>query len=420
MASDQRTSPGGSTGVTRPAPARPTQHLTLTAILAVTIGLALAPATMASDRSIAPDATDCQMPVLTPARSDASGPSSVSLHDLDLSDGSWRRIARAPFGSAYGPAVWTGERMIVVQADGKRSAAYDPTRDRWREVERAPRRVEPFAPYAWTGDELLIAEIAADGSSLGGLAYEPATDRWRELERLSLSPDDGDHALADAIWTGTHMVVVEGLGLVAAYDVGGDCWVELGRVPGDGFAWHLYESGSSLLVESRERVGGVTMHAFDPVSASWSAPAVSQLDVGASESGGVWVDDSLLFVSWAQSGDSTGRWHAMFDPGTSTWSSVALDCRTDAYGTVEAGDLLVASDGRRALKPGTRTCVHLPAPPRRLNGTESMVWTGSELIAWSGIRSPIDRELRSGLALRARTTWPESDVGRRAGAEIGG
>jgi hypothetical protein len=72
----------------------------------------------------------------------------------------------------------------------------------------------------------------------------------------------------------------------------------------------------------------------------------------------------------------------MFDPATMTWATFEHDCRSRLSGTLVVEDLLVSADGRHALDADTFDCLDLPAPPRRLNGTERMVWTGSELIAW--------------------------------------
>jgi len=303
-------------------------------------------------------------------------------------DGRWRRMPRAPFAAAYGPAIWTGKRMVVVSPEDGRTAKYDAARDRWREVATAPRPTETFTPSLWTGRELVIVEVGPDFSSIGGLAYDPAADRWRELARLPFVATARDHALADAIWTGTHIVVVESDGLVAALDVTADCWTELGRVPGDSVAWHLYLDGPRLLVESRDR-GTTSVRSFEPTTGVWSEPAVASFEVAGRQSGAYWADDVLKFISWTQSDSSDGA-SAMFDPATMTWARTDHDCKTAASRSIDADGLLVSADGRRVLDPATLACTVVPKPPRRLNGTESTLWTGSELIAWGGTRESLE------------------------------
>jgi hypothetical protein len=344
----------------------------------------------------------CLPPVLA---SPAADPAAVlPLDDAsspDLSRGRWTRMARAPFGSEYEPVAWTGRRLLAVDTDSGRSAMYAPSRDRWREGTRAPRRFDSTARSAWTGRELVILTMSPDGRSIGGAAYHPGRDRWRDTARLLTEPDgETDHALADAVWSGTHVIVLDSLGLLAAYDPAADCWLELGHVPGEPWAWHLYLAAPSLLVESRRRDAPVEVRAFDLASLTWSEPLVGPLDREASEGGGLWVDGRLVYLTWYALDETAGAANAIFEPATMTWTTFAHDCATRASATVAAGDLLVASDGRRALDGKTLACLDLPAPPRRLNGTERMLWTGDELIAWSGIRALPEPAGRGGYLFR--------------------
>ncbi len=340
----------------------------------------------------------CAPPVLvTPTTESIAEPPATQP---DLSQGTWRRMANAPFGSEYEPVVWTGRRMVAVDLESGRTAIYAPSRDRWHEVSKAPRSAEAFTPYVWTGSELILAEVTEDGTKLGGLAYRPGDDRWRALAQLSTEADgEEDHALTKPVWTGTHMIVADSMGLLAAYDPAADCWAELGRVPGEPWVWHLYQAGPTLLVESRRWDEPVEMRAFDPAAGIWSEPFVGPLDQAASEGGGSWVDDRLVYVTWLGPMDD-GAPNAIFDPATMSWSTFEHDCGTRASGTLKVNDLLIASNGRRALDGRSLACLDLPASPRRLNGTERMVWTGSELIAWSGIKSLPEPPRRGGLVFR--------------------
>jgi hypothetical protein len=199
--------------------------------------------------------------------------------------------------------------------------------------------------------------------STSGDGSFPAQDRWRELARLPFVATRGDHQLAGAIWTGTHIVVVEIEGLVAAHDVEADRWTELGEGPGDGVAWNIYRDGPTLLIESRDFDTGTSMQRFDPVTGAWSEPAIAPFEVAGRSAGGSWVGDALVYLTWAETDDYAGA-SAAFDPATMTWSRFEHDCTTSASRTIEADGLLVAADGRRALDPTTRTCIALPKPAR--------------------------------------------------------
>lgn len=129
---------------------------------------------------------------------------------------------------------------------------------------------------------------------------------------------------------------------------------------------------------------------------------MAPLDRRASESGGVWSDESLDYITWRDASEYDGAANAAFDPSTMSWSVFEHHCTTRASRSIEAGDLLVSSDGRLALDPATLTCIEMPKPPRTLNGTEAIVWTGTELIAWSGIRSLPEPPRRGGLVFEPK------------------
>ena len=140
------------------------------------------------------------------------------------------------------------------------------------------------------------------------------------------------------------------------------------------------------------------MRRFDPATGEWSEPAIAPFDVAGRDSGGFWVGDELVYVTWAETDDYDGA-SAAFDPATMTWARFEHDCTTRASRTIEAGGVLMSSDGRRALDLVTLACTALPKPTRSLNGTESFVWTGDELIAWGGVRESLPPR-RSGTLYR--------------------
>jgi hypothetical protein len=244
-------------------------------------------------------------------------------------------------------------------------------------------------------------ELAANGSPIRGAPYRQSRDRWRPIETLVTEPDEQpDHALTDAIWSGSHIIVVDGLGSLAAYDPAADCWVDLGEVPGEPWATHLYLAGPSLLVESRRGDEPIEVRAFDPATRAWSEPSGGPLSSEQSESGAVWSDERLVYMDWYAAGDDAQPAAARFDPATMTWTTFDPDCAANASGSMAVDGLVLASDVRRALDGRTLACVEVPTPPRRLNGTERLLWTGRELIAWSGIRSLPQGALRTGLRFR--------------------
>ncbi|MCY7417736.1 MAG: hypothetical protein LH650_04430, partial [Chloroflexi bacterium] len=94
-----------------------------------------------------------------------------------------RSTSRPPFGARYGIGAWTGSRVIVVNGQDGRTAAYEPVTDRWRERSHAPIDFDLWRGF-WTGGELIAIGDGADGSGIRGLRYDPRSDTWRDLPEL--------------------------------------------------------------------------------------------------------------------------------------------------------------------------------------------------------------------------------------------
>jgi hypothetical protein len=129
-----------------------------------------------------------------------------------LDGGVWKPIARAPISSTRAP-VWDGREVLVPAG-----AAYDPAADRWRRLAKAP-----FVARAavWTGTRMLI--VAGLGEAA---AYDPCRDRWTRLA----PPPHAARDVSRAVWTGSRMLVFNGA-RAASYDPRRDRWRLLPRPP---------------------------------------------------------------------------------------------------------------------------------------------------------------------------------------------
>lgn len=311
--------------------------------------------------------------------------------------GRWRRLARSPFGAEYAISAWTGERVLVVDPRSRRTAAWDPARDRWRELERAPHRFDSFSsPAVWTGRELIV--LGGSDDTMRPVAFDPGTDRWREAAPAPIGAAEG------AVWTGDRMVAVTHEGAAAAYVPDADCWMALPRVPGDGGVESAHWTGTHVLVEtvSAEATpdGGrqLVVAVLDPLTWTWSAGSPSPTPIAHGVSGS-WVDGRLVFLNWwpdpGVEGDSVA-----WDPSTDSWRPVSLRCRATTRDTTAADSLLIAGDAELAFDPVSGTCYRLPRPPVGPFGRAARVWTGSELVLWSGTRTEDGPTVRIGLAYR--------------------
>ena len=180
----------------------------------------------------------------------------------DPATDTYRELAPSPLAPSQGPlGVWTGRELVLLSsgfdpAAGKpyparlaRAAAYDPARDTWRRLARAPRT---GGAVTWNGREVLL--VGAGPGGRAAFALDPAANRWRRLASAPLP-------VASAFWTG-HGLLAWGGGESAralTYDPRADRWSVLpGWLPlrgaGEALAW----TGSSLIVANGAHAAAFT------------------------------------------------------------------------------------------------------------------------------------------------------------------
>ena len=131
----------------------------------------------------------------------------------------WRRIPPLPEPRDGAKAVWDGQEVLVVGGaapalTGRRPSparfgfAYNPVTNRWRRLPPAAGRTGAAA--VWTGKRLLVwGGRANPGGSASavlpvrGLAYDPGRNSWSALPRAPLSGRVGPAA----VWTGRALIV---------------------------------------------------------------------------------------------------------------------------------------------------------------------------------------------------------------------
>lgn len=318
----------------------------------------------------------------------------------------WREIARSPFGAHLPAYGWAREKLVVVNVRSGRSASYDPATDSWTEHDRAPDRYDPFVAWVWTGSELLVLpDRVADPA-----AFDPATESWRTLSPM---PSDIYFDAEHAVWTGEMVVVAGGSPpQAAAYDPVDDTWARLPRLPSGHYVIGLNWTGSHVLAETQLFDGqSIDVAQLEPGSQAWVPGAPGPVKPGVGP--GLWMGDALVYLR----GDDEvagSESNAAYDPDPDEWRPVERACDVDTIQGLAAGRLIVDHSGRRAMDVDTGECYRYPKPPHRLYGGGAKVWTGSEVIYWSGIGSLIDPPERKGLALRlaaeARTGRQPSGV----------
>ena len=305
----------------------------------------------------------------------------------------WRKIARSPFGAHLPAYGWTGEELVVVDVRSGRTASYDLATDSWTEHDRAPDRYDPFVAWVWTGSELLVLpdRLVADPA-----AFDPATGIWRTLSPM---PSDIYFDPEHAAWTGEMVVVAGGSPpQAAAYQPVDDTWERLPRLPSGTYVIGLTWTGSHVLAETQLFDGqSIDVAQLEPGSQAWVPGAPGPVKPGVGP--GLWMGDALVYLRGDEEVAGPES-NAAYYPDDDEWRPLERACDVDTISGLAARRLIVDHSGRRAMDVDTGECHRYRKPPHRLYGGRAKVWTGSEVIYWSGIASLIDPPERKGLALR--------------------
>jgi hypothetical protein len=318
--------------------------------------------------------------------------------------GAWRRMARAPFGAVGAPGGWTGSELIVVDPQQKRrAAAYDPATDTWRAIARPPWKVGTYSPAYWTGSELVFVERrGADGRGLA--VYDPAADSWRTTAPAPMGSIDG------SVWADGVIVVASGGDLAtAAYDPATDTWSGLPPIPieadplampGMEHAFALYWTGEEVFALTSPHTdpeGTFTVTPLDLTTDTWGEPSIGPLSFLAGVP--VWTGEEFVFASYG----SDVRWgprDGRYDPATDTWTVMAHACDLDTSAAVWTGSLILDVPVGLAYDPATGRCHQLPPPPRRERSRPLRVWTGTEVLEFSGNTGEESPAKRDGIVYR--------------------
>jgi N-acetylneuraminic acid mutarotase len=292
----------------------------------------------------------------------------------------WERLPPGPAdGRVNASTVWTGTEYIVWGGEAPSEttwhdtgAAYNPTTGRWRRLAPSPLAARSGHVAVWTGEEMLVCcGYAPSGPSPNAAAYRPRTDTWRSIANSPL----GVVTNPAAAWTGDEMLVVGGANRGetaedrrgAAYDPATDTWRRLSSAPGviersADAAW----TGERLLVWPRFFTSSPGL-SYDPSTDTWERLPPLPDGLRADIASMVWTGEEMLVwgVRHAVDSDATG---ARFDPESGRWRPLADD----------------------------------PLPPfRRYEGTpgsQSAVWTGTEMVVWTGALGAETTQLPDGSA----------------------
>lgn len=294
-------------------------------------------------------------------------------------------------------AVWTGTEMIVwggwpTDAADAGGAAYDPSTGTWRSLPAAPIDQAYGHEAVWTGSEVIIwGGNTTRGFTNQGAVYNPATDTWRTIAESPLAPRQAH----SAVWTGSEMIIVGGYGptpealtTVAAYNPDEDSWRTLAEAPilgglvefgeGQTAIWtgsHVLVYGADELALFGEATPAAIAASYDPTDDSWTTLTDPLIHPRLWHSA-IWTGAEMII--WGGSGrEEAGPAGVSYQPEIDTW---------------------------RALKDA----------PVNERARHSAIWTGTHMIIWGGtpIR-PVDTTERigAGIAYNPETEqWLTTDT----------
>ncbi|MBI3749150.1 MAG: hypothetical protein HY262_09950 [Chloroflexi bacterium] len=307
-------------------------------------------------------------------------------------DGTWRRIAESPLAGRTGAAsAWTGREVLIWGGDAfdgstdqyiPDGARYDPVADRWRRLPVAPIKGRVGAFGVWTGSRFLIwggdeLRGGREVPALDGALFDPAANRW---ELIPGAPLDAGEGATTASWIDTKLVVFSGrLRAGAAFDLSTGRWrpispppLDPGDTNGPALAW----TGTELVVlgypVDNVDTSMAWAAAWNPETDRWRPlpdPGVRSMDGGSA----LWTGREVVVSNRA------------FDPATERWRAIDNACGAGAGG-VWTGRYSIRYP--TAFDTATETCRTMPLEPERPGGGYREfgvdVWTGTELIRWSG------------------------------------
>lgn len=300
----------------------------------------------------------------------------------------WRVLSKAPLAPREGHvAAWTGTRMIVwggtstfegsFYADG---ASYDPETDSWALLPPAPAgfRGRQGAISAWstTTDELIVwggstadVEAAEDGA-----AYAPAKKTWRSIAKSMVEGRSG----GAPIWNGTKLIFYGGsqcASSIALYCVDGAMYEPVDD------RWTTTPPAPKSAFNGPDGHAGVATGKGNALAAFW----------GGEQSG---VSPAVYASTGAAYDDATATWRSIEQPEASALAraprgrmvAFSANDRFFVWGGVDATSVL-ANGASYDFASGSWTPMADGGPSARSDAT--VVYTGTSAIIWGGSAADI-------------------------------
>jgi N-acetylneuraminic acid mutarotase len=326
-----------------------------------------------------------------------------------------------PTGRMRHTAVWTGTEMIVWGGDGapwrwNTGGKYDPVTDTWTATSMGAGVPAGRNGHStvWTGTEMIVWGGQDRRHFNDGGRYVPATDSWTPTSTVADVPTK--RAWHEAVWTGIEMIVWSGYDGAFPYtQTGGEynpvtdhwigflgAWAPEGRV-GHTAIW----TGTEMIIWGGSNTSWPLNSGgrYDPETESWSATSTgANSPTPRNAHTAVWTGSEMIvwggFDLPCEYQNTGGR----YDPSTDSWKATSTDIGVpegrDGHVAVWTGSEMIVWSGEFSNCCGTNvrlnsggrydpvsdswtaTPIGITTPRHRTSATA--VWTGQEMIVWGG------------------------------------
>jgi len=300
--------------------------------------------------------------------------------------GAWAALPEGPRPRLGHSMVWTGNQMLTwggqaiqgarYRADGE---VFDPARNVWSLIPKAPLAPRGYHVAAWTGSRLLVWGGGVEGPKSGtrsfddGASYDPTTGAWTPMAQAPIEA----RSQHTGVWTGSELLIWGGVDLCRTLVGGSSFPCELFTVPGE--EEEISES-AKLLADGA---------AYDPASNRWTAMAPAPLKPRVGHVA-VWTGREMLVWGGAtlKEGPLAFPDGAAYNPATNSWRSIGVaPLHAGArFGAVWTGKQMLVWGGTRgegaAFDPVTNRWTLLPKSPLPPLSSPTSVWTGRMMLIW--------------------------------------
>jgi N-acetylneuraminic acid mutarotase len=331
-------------------------------------------------------------------------------------DNTWTALPGPPDGRVGETAVWTGSEMIIWGGNGSQwvlgnGGRYVPTTDSWTPTSNinAP-SARSYHTAIWTGSEMIVwgGWDASTYVNTGG-RYNPSTDSWAVTATINAPTGRSGHSAA---WTGKEMIIWGGadtdyVNTGGRYNPNNDSWTAISTInaPAGRTQHTTVWTGSAMIIWGGGIGGGTSFNTggrYNPNTDSWAVTSTTNAPTGRELHTGVWTGTHMIV--WGGY-FYDGSWHyfntgGRYNPSTDTWTATSTTNAPTARfwhtavwtGSSEmivwgGGDDVVGltnTGGRYNPETNSWTATSTTSAPLPREA-HAAVWTGSEMVVWSGV-----------------------------------